>query len=97
MRFFGLFLACMYASRTSGEPLLVFDFNDAPSILDSYLSYDVFQAIFSEIFRILEKDWQLSLRYSNFHRFLVSGSLRNASYGVNASQRFLQSPRRISN
>ncbi len=26
--------------------------------------------------------WQLSLRFFNFHRFLVSGSLRNAAYSI---------------
>jgi hypothetical protein len=53
------------------------NFNDAPSILDDYFKFwCVSGQIFSEILRISEKDWQLSLRFSNFQRFLVSGSLR---------------------
>jgi hypothetical protein len=65
------------------------NFNDAPLILDNYFKFwRVSGQTFSEILRILEKDWQLSLRFSNFRRFLVSGSPRNA-------QRIIESPRMI--
>ncbi len=54
--------------------------NDAPFILDTYFKFwRVSGQTFSEIRRISENDWQLSLRYSNFRRFLVSGSPRNAA------------------
>jgi hypothetical protein len=47
------------------------NFNDAPLILDNYFKFrHVSGQTFSKILRILEKDWQLSLRISNFSRFL---------------------------
>ncbi len=52
---------------------------------------------FSEILRISEKNWQLSLRFSNFSSFWVSGPPRNAAKGVNTSRRFYESPRMIDN
>jgi hypothetical protein len=56
------------------------NFNDAPLILDKYFNFcRVSSQTFSEILGISEKDWQLSLRFSNFRRFLVSGSPRNAA------------------
>ncbi len=52
------------------------NFNDAPLILDnSFKFWCVSGQTFSEILRISEKNWQLSLRFSNFRRFSVSGSL----------------------
>jgi hypothetical protein len=49
------------------------NFNDAPLILDNFFKFgSVSGKTFSEILRISDKDWQLSLRFSNFHRFLVS-------------------------
>jgi hypothetical protein len=56
------------------------NFNDAPLILDYYFKFQsVSGQKFSEIRRISENFWQLSLRFSNFRRFLVSGSPRNAA------------------
>jgi hypothetical protein len=49
-----------------------------------------------EILRISE-DWQLSMRFSNFSLFWVSGSPRNAAKGVNTSRRFVECPRMIDN
>jgi hypothetical protein len=73
------------------------NFINVSSILDDYSKLRcISDHIFSEILGISEKDWQLSLQ-SNFQRFLVSGSLRNAFYGVNTYQKFLESPRRIGN
>jgi hypothetical protein len=52
--------------------LWFFNFNDAPLILGNYF-YNFFLRVsgqtYSKILRITEKDWQLSLRISNFHRF----------------------------
>jgi hypothetical protein len=74
------------------------NFNDASLILDNYFKFwSVSGQTFSEILRISEKDWQLSLRFSNFRRFLVSGSLRNAAEGINISRRIIESPRMIGN
>ncbi len=54
--------------------------NDAPLILDNYFKFWCASGqTFSEILRISENVWQLSLRFSNFQRLLVSGSLRNAA------------------
>jgi hypothetical protein len=70
----------MNASRPECVQLLVFKFNNAPLILDEYFKLGcVSGQIFSEILRTSEKDWQLSLRFSNFQRFLVGASLRNAA------------------
>jgi TolB-like protein len=66
------------------------NFNDAPWTLDNYFKFRrISGQTFSEILRISAKDWQLSLQFSNFCRFLVSGSLRNAASGVNISQRIV--------
>ncbi len=74
------------------------NFKEAPSIWCSYFKFlCVSVQTFLEILRISEKDWQLSLRFSNFRRFLVSGSLRNVAYGVNISRRIVESPRMIGN
>ncbi len=65
----------MDVSRPECEPLVVLNFNDAPLILDNSFNFlCVSGQTFSEILRISEKDWQLSLWFSNFCRFLVSGS-----------------------
>ncbi len=57
------------------NPLWFLNFNDAPFILDTYFKFwRVSGQTFSEILRISEKDWHLSLRFSIFHRFLVSSS-----------------------
>ncbi len=56
------------------------NFNDAPLILDNYFKFcHISGQTFSKILRISEKDWKLSLRFSNFRSFLVSGSPRNAA------------------
>ncbi len=56
------------------------NFNDDPLILDNYFKFRrVSGQRFSEILRISEMDWQLSLRISNFRRFLASRSPRNAA------------------
>ncbi len=74
------------------------NFKGASSILDSYFKYwCVPYQTFSEILRISEKDWQLSLRFSNFSFFQVSSPPRNGAKGVNTSQRFVESPRMIDN
>ncbi len=74
------------------------NFNAAPLILDTYFKFwGVSGQTFSEILRISEKDWQLSLRFSNFHRFLVIGSPRNAAEGENISWAIIESPRMIGN
>ncbi len=58
--------------------LWFFNFNDAPLIWDNYFKFwPVSGQTFSETLRIPEKDWQLSLWFSNFRRLLVSGSPRN--------------------
>jgi hypothetical protein len=54
------------------------NFKEAPSIWGSHFKFlCVSVQTFSEILRISEKDSQLSQRFSNFRRFLVSGSPRN--------------------
>ncbi len=56
------------------------NFNDAPLISDNYFKFRrVSGQKFSEILRFSENFWQLSLLFSNFRRFLVSGSPRNAA------------------
>jgi hypothetical protein len=56
------------------------NFKEAPSIWGSHFKFlCVSVQTFSEILRISKKDRQLSLRFSNLRRFLVSGSLRNAA------------------
>ncbi len=93
LRFLGLFLHCMYRMclGLNVNRFWFLNCNDAPSILDDYFKlWCVSDHIFSEILRISEKDLQLSLWYSSFHR-----SLRNASYRVDAFRRFLESQRRI--
>jgi hypothetical protein len=55
--------------------MLFLNFNDTPLILDNYFKFWRFSdQTFSKILRISVKDWQLSLRFSNFRRFLVRGS-----------------------
>jgi hypothetical protein len=84
----------MYASRLECESLLVFNFNDAPSILvDHFKFWCVSGQIFSEILRILEKDCQLSRQFSNFQRFLVSSSLKKA--GCKWFSEILRTPKRM--
>jgi hypothetical protein len=39
MRFFALFLACMDSFRPECEPLLIFNLNNVPPILDDYLKF----------------------------------------------------------
>jgi hypothetical protein len=74
------------------------NFEDVSSILDSYFMYwCVSYQTFSEIRRISEKDWQLSMRFSNFCLFWVSGPPRNAAKGVNTSRRLVGSLRMIDN
>ncbi len=71
---------------------------DVSSILNSYFKYRcVSYQTFSEICRISEKVWQLSMWFSNFSLFWVSGSARNTAKGVNTSRRFVESPRMIDN
>jgi hypothetical protein len=56
------------------------NFNWALLILDNFFKFlCVSCQTFSDILRILEKDWQMSMQFSNFCRFLVSGSPRNAA------------------
>ncbi len=90
MTFLGLFFGLYVCVEACMWPAWYFDFRYGNNFKLCVSSH-----IFSEILIISKKDWQLSLRYSNFHRFFISGSLRNASYSVNASRRFLESPRRI--
>jgi hypothetical protein len=82
----------------NGKRFWFFNFKEGSLILDSYFKYwCVSCQTFSEIRRISEKDWQLSLRFSNFSLFWVGGPPRNAAKGVNTSQRFIESPRMIHN
>ncbi len=72
------------------------NFRDVPSIMDNYFKFwCVSGQSFWEILKISEKEWQLSPWFSNFCRFLVSGSLWSVAEGVNTSRRFLESLRRI--
>jgi hypothetical protein len=74
------------------------NFNYALLILDNFFKFlRVSGQTFSEILKISDKDWQMSMRFSNFCRFLVSGSPRNAAQGVNISWRIVESPRMIGN
>ncbi len=62
------------------------NFNDVPLILDTYFRFwHISGQTFSKILRISENDWQLSLQFSDFRRFLVIGSPRNAAKGGNIS------------
>jgi hypothetical protein len=76
MRFFGLFFWPVWIHLDLNmNRLWFFNFNGAPFILDNYFKFwHVSGQTFSEILRISEKDLQLSLRFSNFRRFLISGS-----------------------
>jgi hypothetical protein len=52
------------------------NFSDAPLIMDNYFKFCYVSGwTFWEILIISEKEWQVSPWYSNFRRFLVSGSL----------------------
>jgi hypothetical protein len=73
------FYACFWTVRMNlglkVNRLWFLNFNDAPLILDNYFKFwRVSGQTFSEILRISEMNWQLSLRISNFRRFLASGS-----------------------
>jgi hypothetical protein len=81
MRFLGLFFwpVWMYLGLNVNR-LWFLNFNDASLILDNYFKFEcVSGQTFSEILRISVHDWQPSLRFSNFCRFLVSSSPRNAA------------------
>jgi hypothetical protein len=59
---------------------------DAPSILDNYLSFDVFSGqAFCKFLRISEKDWQLSPGLSNFFEFLIAVLLETLFRDVETS------------
>jgi hypothetical protein len=82
----------------NGNRFSFLNFKEGSLILDSCFKYwCVSCQTFSEIRRISEKDWQLSLRFSNFSLFWVSGPRRNAAKGVNTSRRFVEFPRMIDN
>jgi hypothetical protein len=81
MRFLGLFFWVGLMHRGLNVNRLWFlNFNDAPLIFDNYFKFRfVSGQTFSEILKFSGKDWQLSLQFSNFWRFLISGSLKNAA------------------
>jgi hypothetical protein len=79
-----------------GNRFWFLNFKEGSSILDSYFKYwCVSYQTFSDIWRISEKDWQLSPRFSNFSFFWVSGPPRNAAKGVNTFRSFYESLRRF--
>ncbi len=80
------------------NPFWFLNFKEGSLILDSYFKFwCVSCQTFSDIHRISEKDWPLSLRFSNFSFFWVSSPPRNAAKDVNHSRRFYKSPRMIDN
>ncbi len=88
-----VFRAVWMSQGLSVNRLWFFNFKDASLILDNYFKFEcVSGQTLSKILRISEKDWQLSLQFSNFFVEFWLADLQKRCFGC----KYFSENRRIS-